>query len=484
MSTEPLSIKRLPFRLTPDSRRTITRFFWPGQERAIRIVERVKSLTINEIANLLETIIEQFSDVNPGLEEILLGHYEKVIHQTGLGFDQDLAIRMLIGAYFSMEYAFESAALFNPSIVPSLDQEGVAEGSLRFTMSLRAIGEGHISSITFRRGIVDRNGDITVNPSSLFVRRLRRKENRLFQKEPFTQKIHQLNCNDPTIDTMLDALPDPFTHLQLQQKIGFMEHKELSKTIREHLEMILWLAHADYRIELDEDIKIEDMVLFPISETESQGMEDMRLVHFIDDDGSFAYYGTYTAFNGRQILPQIMEIKNRNYADILTLHGQYAQNKGLALFPKRIEGQYAAIGRIDGENLFLLKTDRIDFWNQAEMILQPRYKWEYIQIGNCGSPIETDSGWLLLTHGVGPMRQYCMGAVLLDKDDPSEVIGELEEPLLSPTDEERSGYVPNVVYSCGGLIHNDNLVIPYGISDAATGFAVVELEQLLGKLSH
>jgi predicted GH43/DUF377 family glycosyl hydrolase len=282
----------------------------------------------------------------------------------------------------------------------------------------------------------------------------------------------------------LDALPDPFTHLQLQQKVEFLEHKELSKTARENLEMILWLARADYRIGLDEDIKVEDMVLFPISETESQGMEDMRLVHFIDDDGTFAYYGTYTAFNGRQILPQIMEIKNRSYADILTLHGQYAQNKGLALFPKRIEGKYAAIGRVDGENLFLLKTDRVDFWNQAEMILQPKYKWEYIQIGNCGSPIETDAGWLLLTHGVGPMRQYCMGAVLLDKDEPSKVIGELDEPLLSPTDEERSGYVPNVVYSCGGLIHNNNLIIPYGISDAATGFAVVELGQLLGKLSR
>jgi predicted GH43/DUF377 family glycosyl hydrolase len=346
-------------------------------------------------------------------------------------------------------------------------------------MSLRTIGEGHISSITFRRGIVDGKGDITINPSSLFVRRLRRKENRLFQKEPFAQKIRQLNCNGPTIDALLDALPEPFTHLQLQQKIEFMEHKDLSARSREHLDMILWLARADYRIELNEDVNIEDMVLFPISETESQGMEDMRLVHFIDDDGSFAYYGTYTAFNGRQILPQIMEIKNRNHADILTLHGQYAQNKGLALFPKRIEGQYAAIGRVDGENLFLMKTDRVDFWNQAEMILQPRYKWEYIQIGNCGSPIETDAGWLLLTHGVGPMRQYCMGVVLLDKDDPSKVIGELGEPLLSPTDEERSGYVPNVVYSCGGLIHNGNLVIPYGISDAATGFAVVSLEELL-----
>jgi len=483
MSTEPLSIKRLPLRLTPDSRRTITRFFWPGKERAVKIINRVKSLSGNEIANLLEEIIDQFSDVNPGLEEILLDHYNRVICQAGLAFDQNLEIRMLIGAYFSMEYAFESAALFNPSMVPSHDQEGVQEGSLQFIMSLRTIGEGHISSITFRRGIVDSCGSITVKPSSLFVRRLRRKENRRFQKEPFAKKIHQLNCNGSTIGALIDALPDPFTHLQLQQKIEFIEHKDISATTREHLDMILWLARADYRIKLDEGINVEDMVLFPISETESQGMEDMRLVHFVDDDGSIAYYGTYTAFNGRQILPQIMEIKHRDHADILTLHGQYAQNKGLALFPKRINGQYAAIGRVDGENMFLLKTDRVDYWDQAEMILKPKYKWEYVQIGNCGSPIETDAGWLLLTHGVGPMRRYCMGAVLLDKDDPSKVIGELDKPLLSPTDEERSGYVPNVVYSCGGLVHNGNLVIPYGISDAATGFAVVQLEQLLSKLS-
>ena len=483
MNTEPLSIKRLPLRLTPDSRRTITRFFWPGKERAVKIINRVKSLSNNEIANLLEEIIDQFSDVNPGLEEIILDHYNRVIQQTGLGFDQNLEIRMLIGAYFSMEYAFESAALFNPSMVRSYDQKGVPEGSLQFLMSLRTIGEGHISSITFRRGIVDSHGNITIKPSSLFVRRLRRKENRRFQKEPFVKKIRQLNCNGSTIDALIDALPDPFTHLQLQQKIEFIEHKDISATAREHLDMILWLARADYRIKLDEGINVEDMVLFPISETESQGMEDMRLVRFVDDDGSIAYYGTYTAFNGRQILPQIMEIKHRDYADILTLHGQYAQNKGLALFPKRIDGQYAAIGRVDGENMFLLKTDRVDYWDQAEMILQPKYKWEYVQIGNCGSPIETDAGWLLLTHGVGPMRRYCMGAVLLDKDDPSKVIGELDKPLLSPTDEERSGYVPNVVYSCGGLVHNGNLVIPYGISDAATGFAVVELEQLLSKLS-
>lgn len=482
MSHEPLNIRRLPLRLLPDSQRTITRFFWPGQHRAIKIVHRVKSLGAKNIGTLLERIIEEFSDVNPGLEETLLEHYEQAIRQAELGFDKDLEIRMLIGAYFSMEYAFESAALFNPSMVPSFDQENVPEGCVRFVMSLRTIGEGHISSITFRQGLIAPDGDITVNPSSLYVRRLRRRENREFQKAPFVEKIHQLNCNGSEVDALMALLPDPFTQLQLQQKIEFMVHKIESSTAREHFEMIEWLSHADYRIDLESHLHVEDMVLFPISETESMGMEDMRLVNFTDDDGSLAYYGTYTAYNGRQILPQIMEVKHRDHADILTLHGQYAQNKGMALFPRRIDGQFAAIGRIDGENLFLLKTDRIDFWNEAQMIQQPRHQWEFVQIGNCGSPIETDAGWLLLTHGVGAMRRYCMGAILLDKDDPSKIIGALDEPLLSPTDEERSGYVPNVVYSCGGMVHNGNLILPYGISDAATGFALVELNQLLEHL--
>ena len=482
MDKTPFSVRRLPLRLTPDNRRTITRFFWPGQERAARIVQRVKALSSDEITVLLERILEEFSDINPGLEEILLEHYEQTIHQTGLSYDQSLEVRMLIGAYFSMEYAFESAAMFNPSMVPAYHQEEVPAGSLRFLMSLRTIGEGHISSITFRRGLIDADGNVTIKPSSLSVRRLRQEENRTFSKATFAEKIHQLKCNGSAVDALLAALPDTFTHLQLQQKMEFVEHTFHSSSAREHFEMIRWLGQSDYRIKLDEHINIEDMVLFPISETESQGMEDMRLVHFTDDDGTVAYYGTYTAYNGRLILPQILEVKHRDHADILTLHGRYAQNKGLALFPRRIDGQYAAIGRVDGENLFLLKTDRVDFWDESEMILQPTYKWEFVQIGNCGSPIETEAGWLLLTHGVGAMRRYCIGAVLLDKNDPSRVIGMLDEPLLSPIDEERSGYVPNVVYSCGGLIHNGNLIIPYGISDAATGFAVIELEKLLRRL--
>jgi predicted GH43/DUF377 family glycosyl hydrolase len=246
---------------------------------------------------------------------------------------------------------------------------------------------------------------------------------------------------------------------------------------------MLWIAHSEYELEEHSTDDIENLVLFPLSETESQGMEDMRLVRFDNGDGSIRYYGTYTAFNGTSILPQILEFVPDEYATVHTLHGIFARNKGIALFPQKIDGRFAAIGRVDGENIYLLKSNEIDFWDQATEIMQPKYDWEFVQLGNCGSPLLTDAGWLLLTHGVGAMRKYCIGAVLLDQKDPSKVLGQLEYPLLSPNDEERSGYVPNVVYSCGALIHENNLVIPYGISDAATGFAVVNLDQLLDKLT-
>jgi len=227
---------------------------------------------------------------------------------------------------------------------------------------------------------------------------------------------------------------------------------------------------------------ITEVVLFPMCEAESQGMEDMRIVRFTDDDGSVRYYGTYTAFNGQQITPQIITMPQPGLAQVRSLQGRGVRNKGLALFPRKVGGRYMMSARIDGENLFLLRSNNILIWDEAEMVQEPKFPWEFVQIGNCGSPIETDAGWLLLTHGVGAMRRYCIGATLLDRDDPAKLIGRLEHPLIVPTSDERSGYVPNVVYSCGGLAHNGLLVIPYGISDAATGFATVALDELLAKL--
>jgi predicted GH43/DUF377 family glycosyl hydrolase len=246
--------------------------------------------------------------------------------------------------------------------------------------------------------------------------------------------------------------------------------------------MVERLATCDYNIEMPANVNLNQVILFPNGEPESRGMEDMRLVRFTNDDGSMCYYGTYTAYNGWETRPQLMEMPTPETAHIRSLQGRCAKDKGLALFPRKVQGRYMMIGRIDGENLYLLESDNIRVWDEATLVQQPQFTWEFVQVGNCGSPIETDAGWLVLTHGVGPMRRYCIGATLLDRDDPTKLIGRLDEPLLTPGPDERMGYVPNVVYSCGSLVHNGILVIPYGISDAATGFATVPLDDLLARL--
>lgn len=484
MGHNMISVRRLPIRLEPDRRRTITRFFWPGKERGQTIIRRVEQMDPAHISDLANDILQQFTPGNPGLAEILIDHYEQAIQQAGTPFKDDFEVKLLTGAYFSMEYAFESAALFNPSIVPQIDQPDLSEGRLHFIMSLRTVGEGHVSSITFRRGTVDNDGVVQVAPASLEVHQLKRKENRAFKKDAFIDKLGDLNIWNPQTQSVMDTLPESFSTFQLKHTLERARRTADSSTLESRTQdLMLWILQSEYEIEGQDDDNIENMVLFPLSETESQGMEDMRLVKFQNDDGSVCYYGTYTAFNGTNILPQILELVPKEYAIVRTLHGKCAQNKGMALFPQKIGGRFAAIGRIDGVNMFLLRSDEIDFWDEAVQIIRPEYDWEVVQIGNCGSPLLTDAGWLLLTHGVGPMRKYCIGAALLDKNDPSIVIGQLRKPLLSPNEEESSGYVPNVVYSCGALIHADNLIIPYGISDAATVFATVNLDQLLAELT-
>ncbi len=483
MIEEVVQVRRLPLRLEPDTRRTIARFFWPGEERAKRIIGRVKQLSSERIAELLEGIIERFEPVNPGLEEILMDHFETAFEQAGFAYERKFETRMLLGAYFTKEYAFESAALCNPSIVPAREQPHISEGSLDFGMSLRAVGEGHISSIAFRMGTVETNGDISVHPSTLQVRALKRSKSRKLKKSTFRRSLEEMSISGRLVDVILSSLPDRFTCLMLEQKIEYYQHKWEDKETFERVSgQMRLIADSEYEVHRESTSDLDDIVLFPVSKAESQGIEDMRLVRFEDDDGTVRYCGTYTAYNGHQILPRLLEVPSPGQAIVRILRGKFARNKGMALFPKRIDGQYAMVGRIDNENLFLLKSDKIDYWDNAVRIIEPQYDWEFVQIGNCGSPILTEAGWLLLTHGVGPMRQYCIGAVLLDSNDPSKVIGRLEGPLMSPTHEESSGYVPNVVYSCGALVHRDMLVIPYGISDRTTGFAIVSLQELLNSL--
>ncbi len=483
MTKEFINVRRLQIRLMPDPRRTITRFFWPGAERAKKIVTRVKRLLPDEVSVILKDIFEQFSPNKPLLKEILIENYEMAAEHIGLVDENDRDVRLLIGAYFSMEYAFESAALFNPSMVPAYDQSNTPDGSLAFIMSLRAVGEGHISSIIFRRGSIDEKGNIKINPGTLRARPFKKEKDRKFKKAAAQEELNNLAIKNEFTEAILSELPDTFSFAMLEETIerlalkfeNLKEHDKISRLLR-------MVAETEYEISVDQPFDLEDMVLFPISARESHGMEDMRLVRFEEEDGTVRFYGTYTAYNGREIVPQVLEVAPQEHAVVRIMWGRFAKNKGMAFFPRRIGGRYALIGRIANENLFLLTSDSIHAWDNAKRIIEPKYDWEFVQMGNCGSPLLTEEGWLLLTHGVGPMRKYCIGAVLLDLSDPSKVVARLEEPLMSPIGEERSGYVPNVVYSCGGLIHRDILVIPYGISDTSSGFAIVNMQELMNHL--
>ena len=477
-------VKRSPVRLTADASLTITRLFWPGTDRARNVVERVRALDDEQVRRLLDAMREEFAHLHNGIENIFLAHYEQAAKRVEMPTGAADERKLYIGACFTLEYAFASAAIFNPSMTPAIDQNGLEPGSLRFAMSLRAVGEGHLSSIVFRRGVVKAGGKIVMEPAGPYHEPLRRAEYERFSKAKFRVKLAELGVRDAIMEVVLRRLGERFTAEELREAINGPQ-AVVEGLLRPDSESagFEWLAGCDYDIEASPDGRITDAVLFPICEAESQGMEDMRIVRFTDDDGSVRYYGTYTAYNGRNILPQIVEMREPNVARVRTLHGRCARNKGLALFPRKIGGHYMMSGRIDGENLFILRSDSVHVWDEAVKVQEPQFPWEVIQVGNCGSPIETEAGWLLLTHGVGPMRRYCIGATLLDRDDPTRLLGRLAEPLLMPTAEERKGYVPNVVYSCGGLVHNGLLVIPYGISDAATGFATVSLDDLLARLA-
>ncbi|NOZ20882.1 MAG: glycosidase [Planctomycetes bacterium] len=484
MPSTPLRVQRLPERLTCDARRTIPRFFWlQGLERTKKIVNRVMDLDDKEVAELLQSVYEGFGWRHPDLEDVLTEHYGEVALRLNLSDEPGPHRKLLIGAYFTMEYAFESTALFNPSMVPAREQNGVAPGAVHFLMSLRAVGEGHVSSIIFRTGTIDKDGGIVIDPVRPHFRRARRIEDARLNKKLFRLKLIEMGAYDALVDQILGPLGEWFTRDELHHSIDSVQRAaEEPASCKQVGDRMIWLARSNYEVRMAPEEGMDQLVLFPISETESHGMEDMRLVRFVDEDGSICYYGTYTAYNGHQILPQIIESHDPGLAQVHTLNGKFAQNKGMALFPRKIDGYYAMIGRADGENLFFLQSDNVHFWNEAKLLQEPKYPWEFVQIGNCGSPIETEAGWLLLTHGVGPMRQYCIGATLLDLKDPTKILGRLAEPLLMPAEDERTGYVPNVVYSCGGMAHNGTLVIPYGISDAATGFATMSLDDLLAAL--
>jgi predicted GH43/DUF377 family glycosyl hydrolase len=418
------------------------------------------------------------------LEKTLMRHYGRIENLIDTPEDLSRERKLLTGSYFTKEYSIESVAFFNPSIVPHPNQDNLEEGAMRVIFSFRAIGEGHISSLTFRSGILDKNDNLMMGPVSPFVETPEVMLNPTYDKHVFLMILKEgLDCSD-MVYQIFDTLPNHFRFDELKEVLHKFKAKQpLSREQRETIEMIFWVARSNFVQRFRPGSRLSERVIFPTGRNESNGIEDARFVRFVDEDGETRYHATYTAYNGRNILPMLMETRDFLEFKMLTLNGNAVRGKGMALFPRKINGKYVMISRQDGENLFIMRSDHIHFWDDMQMFQKPTQSWEFVQIGNCGSPVETEYGWLLLTHGVGAMRKYCIGAILLDLNDPARVIARLNEPLIVPNEYEREGYVPNVVYTCGALLHNGTLVIPYAVSDTTSGIATIELEQLLERMS-
>lgn len=475
-----LNTKRIDKKFQPDCSRVIVKPHVPkGEDRIRSIITRVLNLPEEKVELILERVITNFSNRHKNIWNAFDSNYNEIKRFIPENTQMSDKRRALLGAYFSCEYSIQAAAFFNPSIVPHPDQSGLDEGSLRFILSFRSVGEGHISSIEFRSGVVDKNCDFTFDEVSCYAERANVVSNPVYDKATFFMKLAEMQGAENVISQQVSILlGDEFLLSDLMSVLQMViddEHKAVG-------ENIMWLAKSNYELQFKPDQKLSEKIIFPASQNDSNGIEDARFVRFVDDDGSVAYYATYTAYNGHNILPQIIETKDFITFKMITLNGEFSKNKGMALFPRKINGKYMMISRLDGENLYLMSSDNIHFWQNAELIKGPENAWEFVQIGNCGSPIETDKGWILITHGVGPMREYSIGVTLLDLENPAQIIGNMSEPLLICNQDEREGYVPNVVYSCGSIIHNDNLIIPYAMSDTCSGIVTITLLELFSKI--
>lgn len=486
MSFVPVS--RSDVRLEPDPRRVIVKPFLPGgripddgRSRVEHILDRVLAMSPDDVARTLAEVREGFSGRHQDLSRILRDGFATVAHlladPSSVGDD----LREVVGAYFVHEYAVEAAALTNPSLVAAPDQTGAPPGWLRVIVSLRAIGEGHLSSIEFRSGMVGPEGQIEIEPALPAM--TGRGRTAIYDREMYAVTLDEAGASDAMVARVLDRLDERFTMAELESAIDHVDTGGASPQAAQHaVQTMHWLADSNYELEFPGDSALSQRVVFPAGPGESHGMEDARFVRFEEPDGTVVHCATYTAYDGITVLPQMIETSDFVNFRIATLNGAAAHNKGITIFPRRVGGKYVALGRADNENNYLMVSDNIRRWSQAERIQVPVRPWELIQIGNCGSPIETSHGWLVVTHGVGPMRTYSLGAILLDLEDPSQVIGHLRDPLLVPDADERDGYVPNVVYSCGSLVHNGHLVLAYGASDDSARFAIVPLDALLDEL--
>ena len=484
------ALARTSNRLLPDPSRTLTRLFVPGREalihgesRALPVLERVMAMDDDAVVAALRRTMADYSTRHRDLRGLLEHNFGLVAHRLGEGVDVGRDRRALIGAYFTHEYALEAAALCNPSIVAHPDQAGVAAGELRFVMSLRAIGEGHLSSIEFRTGTIDAAARVRFDIAGGFLDAGRHRT-AAFDRALLRAVLREAGEDDENTRFVWDALPARFEIHDLDRVLAALDRQQLTRRgAQGFIDKVRRAATCNYVVEFDTDVALSERVLWPHGPAEANGMEDARFVRF-SDGGAATYFATYTAFDGSQVAPQLITTDDFATFNVSQLAGPAAKGKGLALFPRKIAGRYAALSRWDRENNAISFSDDARLWEEATTVQTPRRAWDLIQVGNCGSPIETPAGWLVLTHGVGPMREYALGATLLDLSDPRKLIAALSDPLLRPDESERVGYVPNVVYSCGALLHGDTLVLPYGCSDHSVRIATVRLPELLDRLSR
>jgi predicted GH43/DUF377 family glycosyl hydrolase len=487
--TRPPLATRTTERIAADPRRVVARLFVPGHEalidgesRAMPVIERILAMTDDEVSRGLSRTFARYGHRHPDLVETLRQNFALVQHRLGERVVLDRERRLLIGAYFTQEYAVEAAALFNPSIVLHPDQDGLDAGEARFVMSLRAVGEGHLSCIEFRTGVIGADTTVRFDEAAPLLTTGSSRTS-VYVRDLLRDKMVEEGEADENARFVWDALPPRFDRDELETALADLRQQRVTRRdAHVFVDKLRWAADCNYTVEFAEKSELSERVLWPRGPSESGGMEDARFVRFVDD-GVVTYYATYTAFSGSSVTPQLIETTDFITFSTSQLTGPAAKNKGMAVFPRKINGRFVALSRWDGENNGVSFSDDGHRWGVPVMVQKPRLPWELIQIGNNGSPIETEAGWVFLTHGVGPMREYSIGAGLLHLDDPTHLIGALSEPLLVPDEEERVGYVPNVLYSCGSLLHGDTLVIPYGCSDSAIRIATVSMAALLDRLT-
>jgi predicted GH43/DUF377 family glycosyl hydrolase len=486
-----VTVTRKDSKFLPDPTRVIARFFNISNEKSKYIISNVLAMSESEVYTTLSKVLRGYSRRHRNISMIFETHFNKLYNLFDeLGIkpgNVNQSHKLLIGSYFTLEYSIESAAFFNPSIVEDPDQSELGPDEKRVILSFRATGEGHISSIVFRSAVIDKNSNLIIEPVGKMLAEAERIKRHIYNKESFIKKLDEMRDFENKISPVfvLEKMAKSFTYDELKRAVEETRKAPHLTTNKELIvNQMMWLAKSHYELDFSLDSAISERVIFPISETERNGIEDARFVKFTEDNGEVTYYATFTAYDGISILPKLLTTKNFYHFKGLPIHGELAQNKGMALFPRKINGKYAMLCRIDGVNNYIAYSDNINIWREAKLIQAPKFPWELVRVGNCGSPIETKEGWLVITHGVGPMREYVLGASLYELDDPEKEIGRLKTPLLSPNTEEREGYVPNVVYSCGSIIHNGNLIVPYGISDYASTYASINLNELLNELKN